>query len=55
MDAIIVTGASAKEIAALVVEIQGRHGLTVVSEDDIRALARATYDRRQGSQAKPDN
>lgn len=55
MEAIIVTGASVKEIAALVVETRGRQGMAVVSEDDIKSLARAICDRPQGLQAQPDN
>ena len=53
MDAVIVSGASAEEIAALAVALQGRRELVVADDSAIRALAQATYDRQQGLQGQP--
>lgn len=49
MDAIILTGASAEEIAALVVAIQERQGeaISISPEDFLRKVVRSTTDDMQ--------
>lgn len=51
----VIIEATAEEIAALVLELQGRRDLAVRDETSIKALAQATYDRQQGLQAQPGN
>lgn len=55
MDVVIITNGTPKEIADLVLVLQGQQGLVDVSEQDIKALAQATYDRRRELQAQPDS
>lgn len=51
----IVIKGEAKEIAALVLAVQGRQDVADASEQDIIALAQATYDRQRELQGKPDS
>lgn len=46
---------SPEEIAALVLNIQGRLGLAVENESSIKALAQAICDRPQGLQLQSDS
>lgn len=44
-----------KELAALVLAVQGRRELDLPDDESIKALAQAIYDRQQGLQGKSDS